>query len=53
MGNEPNVAAGEPIIQFCPLCGVKYIEPIDSIVKQTCPENGGCGQTFSVRGFSE
>lgn len=50
---EPKVAAGESLIAFCPLCGVRYVEPIETVIKQQCPENGGCGLYFSARVFEQ
>ena len=50
--NKPQVAAGENLVDYCPRCGVKYIEPIATLIKQKCPDEGGCGQEFSVKVFS-
>jgi len=44
----PKVAKEEPLIQACPLCGVGFQEPLNTNVKHTCPQDGGCGQTFKV-----
>jgi len=48
---EPKIEAGEKLIDHCPLCVVKYSEPLETNVKHTCPNEGGCGRTFLLKVF--
>jgi len=47
---EPTLKAGDPIVGACPVCNVKFQEPVETNVKHTCP-NPQCGINFSVMVF--
>ena len=49
--SDPKVAAGEEIIESCPLCHVKYSDPVATNIKQKCPDEAGCGRTFLLKVF--
>ena len=40
------IAAGDSIIDICPICHVKYAEKYPTNIKLTCPD---CGSTFMLR----
>jgi len=46
----PTLEAGEEIIDRCPVCKVKFGEPVATNVKHTCP-NETCNAKFSVMVF--
>lgn len=50
----PKIEPGAKEISFCVFCGAKYIEPLSTNTKHTCPEDsGGCGRSFLVKEFKE
>ncbi len=50
--NEPKIAEVPEVVHACPLCGGKFTEPISANKKHTCPDEGGCGQSFLVKVYS-
>ena len=50
--NEPKIAEVESIVVACPLCGGKFDEAVSGNRKHTCPDEGGCGQSFLVKVYS-
>jgi len=46
----PALEAGSEIIDRCPVCKVKFNEPVATNIKHTCP-NPQCNANFSVMVF--
>lgn len=44
----PTIAAGNSEIKFCPFCGVEFSEFLSLNSKHSCPNEGGCGNSFAV-----
>lgn len=47
---EPKLKAGDPIVSSCPVCNVKFSEPVETNVSHDCP-NPQCAVKFSVMVF--
>jgi len=47
MSKKPTLQAGAEIIDRCPVCQVKFAEPVASNIKHECP-NPSCYANFSV-----
>ena len=49
MSQSPEVAAGDKVINFCPICGIGFTEPVALNIKISCPEEAGCGNSYLVK----
>jgi len=43
----PEIKAGQEIIEKCPICKVKFTEPVATNIKHTCPDPN-CGVNFCL-----
>jgi len=47
MAKKPTIKAGSEIIDRCPVCQVKFAEPVATNIKHECP-NPACYANFSI-----
>jgi len=47
MAKKPIIKAGSEIIDRCPVCQVKFAEPVATNIKHECP-NPSCYANFSI-----